>query len=713
LALVLGGGVLGVGGTVLFAGCGEGDEAAEEEELIAVPDGKADNFFSLSAQEYMVEGRSYVELEDEYADQTEDDRLARVKQIIYYKQISINWFLLKFLMGNEEHENKYESLTKNGSYEDLEVTADPDNPLKYTFLFRQEVGGQMDLLEELPTTTGADGRQHISLPVGKVPNGDLEKLDINDEWYRKAPWSQFDPAKTDASLIEQLDLAIWPEERSSDAWIDYKRLTSDGELTVSVHFGWDYHKEYHLVHSKDVYDWLVSEGFKSPVKSYDKYTRTSGPLTRTQKADGKNVNVKVWLFWGKKGTSTDPDTDAGGKTLEKDMRAALKNRDVVIFSGHSGPFYGFALANWRKTDEGDLDDAEIPSVSMPANKYQVILAEGCDTYALGQAFFSNPAKSDKKNLDVITTTNFSNASTASTVRNFISSFTALQSGTHTPWKFSDLLQKLDGGSSWFHSMYGVHGIDDNPRVHPYGHADSLCGKCSKDSDCGGPGNRCIKLNDSEKVCSIECVGKGPCPDGYECRDVASGYYVQSKQCLPSKLTCKTSPAPQDSPAVMVNEILADPASDLSGDANRDGKRDASKDEFVELVSLSAAPADISGWSISDSTGSRFVFPEGTSVLPGRAIVVFGGGDASKVADLTAETGSLMFLGHGLGLDNGGDTLTLTRADGTVADTVAYGALAGKDRSIVREIDADPAAAFVVHPGDALFSPGTKSDGNNF
>lgn len=43
--------------------------------------------------------------------------------------------------------------------------------------------------------------------------------------------------------------------------------------------------------------------------------------------------------------ATDPDTDAGGKVLEDLARASLKTRDVVIYSGHSGPFYGFALAN--------------------------------------------------------------------------------------------------------------------------------------------------------------------------------------------------------------------------------------------------------------------------------------------------------------------------------------------------------------------------------
>jgi hypothetical protein len=52
------------------------------------------------------------------------------------------------------------------------------------------------------------------------------------------------------------------------------------------------------------------------------------------------------MFFGKPGTNTDPDTDAGGAVLENLAVDSLKTKDVIIYSG---PFYGFALANWRKT----------------------------------------------------------------------------------------------------------------------------------------------------------------------------------------------------------------------------------------------------------------------------------------------------------------------------------------------------------------------------
>jgi hypothetical protein len=693
-----------------------GTQSADlEDESVVVPPGKADNFFSLSAQEYMVEGTSYVELEAELDDADEATRMARVKELVYYRQIAVNWFLLQFLMGPEDdHDNKFESLTKNGSYDDLEILPVEGNSRRFTFKFRQEVGGQMDLLEELPTTLGEDGRHHFQLPVGVVSNAELAKLELDKEWYRKSPWSGFDPSKVQPEQVETLDLAVWPEERSSDGWIDYNRLFEDGELTISLHFGWDYHKEYHLVHSRDVYNWLVGQGFDSPVASYEAYDRTSGPLTRTITANGKEIKVSVSMYWGKPGTATDPDTDAGGQQLEDDMIAAFATHDVVMFSGHSGPFYGFALANWRKTSKGDIDDSEIPELVMPADRYQVVLAEGCDTYALGQAFWANPNKSDRDNLDIITTTNFSNASTAGVVRNFLTAlFQTDVQGRHTPNKYSDLLKRLDGNSTWFHSMYGVHGIDDNPRLHPYAAVASFCENCQQDVDCGGPGNACTRLNDQEKVCTAECLSTEACPAGYQCMDVASGSWVQSRQCVPVGLTCVTVVEPDALPVVVINEVLADPAPDALGDANGDGVRSAIDDEFVELVSTSAQPVDLSGWFLADGFGTRFVFPSGAQLLPGRAVLVFGGGDSDLALDFFSVTGTEAFFGGGLGLNNSGDSLTLYRADGSSSDAMTYGGEGAGDRSLVRATEGDPLAPFVVHPGDAPFSPGTRMDGTLF
>ena len=181
------------------------------------------------------------------------------------------------------------------------------------------------------------------------------------------------------------------------------------------------------------------------------------------------------------------------------MREAFAQDEVIMFSGHSGAFYGFALANWRVTSEGDLDDSEIRGLNMPADKYQIVLAEGCDTYALGQAFWGNPAKASQTSLDIVTTTSFSNAGTANTVTDFLNAVTNDDGdGNLLAVTYSELLSDLDNNSSWFHTMYGVHGIDDNPKANPLASRLAMCGSCLGSSECG-PSGACVNVGGAGRV----------------------------------------------------------------------------------------------------------------------------------------------------------------------------------------------------------------------
>ena len=684
--------------------------------MVVLP-GKEDNFFALTAQEYMVEGQTTVTLESEMAEATDEEKLARVKELIPLKQVVIGWFLNQYLKEKSDHDSNpdyggFQALTKNGAYEELGIEAVDETT--YRFTFRQEFGGKMDLLAVLPTTTGEDGKARFDLKIGKVDNANMAKLETNGEWYRKAPWSSFDPSKVDESKLDTVTLTVWAQERSVDAWIDYERLFADGLVTVAVHFGWDYHGDYHLKHSESVYDWLVSKGFTSPVGGYDDLRRDSGSLKKTIQAGGKDVAVEVSLFWGKPGTETDPDTDAGGKALEDDMKASLATREVVVFSGHSGPFYGFALANWRKTDEGDLDDSEIAGLDLPADTYQLILAEGCDTYAVGEAFRENPAKAGATNMDVITTTSYSNASTPNAVKDFLGAVfgTVYLDGPHDASTFGDLLDDLDDNSYFFHTMYGVHGIDDNPHSHTWADRDNLCTPCTANKDCGGEGNRCTQLSAEEKFCTYLCTADDGCPEGFQCMPVAVGSWVRDHQCVPSNLTCEVPPPKPAGPAVILNEMFASPnkAAD-DGDANGDGVVSWYKDEFVELVNVSKQDVDLSGWVLSDSVMSRYVFPAGTVLAAGMPLIVFGGGEPGEFASLG---GAMVRVAktHRLGLNDKGDQVTLTELNGNVVDQMLYGAEGGKGHSLVRVVDGDPEAAWAAHP-DVAHSAGLKQDGTPF
>ncbi|MFQ5707058.1 MAG: lamin tail domain-containing protein [bacterium] len=160
--------------------------------------------------------------------------------------------------------------------------------------------------------------------------------------------------------------------------------------------------------------------------------------------------------------------------------------------------------------------------------------------------------------------------------------------------------------------------------------------------------------------------------------------------------------------VVLNEILADPAPGLAGDANGDGVRSATDDEFVEIVNVGNSTVDLSGWKISDSVKDRFTFPSGTSLDPGEFVVVFGGGTPTGIP------GQVFTVSSGnLSLNNGGDTVTLTDAAGVEQDAHTYGSEGGDDQSLTR--DPDGTGPFVQHTNatgsaGALFSPGTTVDG---
>jgi hypothetical protein len=513
-------------GTSLVACAAEAPDSEDPEDSVFVDDGKADDFFSLSAVEYLLEGKSTVVLDAGFATKTAAERLTEAKRLVGLKQVALGWFITQYLVDKEEEDANakfggFGGMAKGGAFEDREIRERADK-LTFDFTFKQIAAGGKNLVSKLPVRTSG-GKQVFDLEIGRPTNAEMNQLETNDEWYRKAPWDGWNPSTVEAAKKEKITFSISREKASTDGFFDLARLTQDGVLDIDVYFGWDYHSDYHLKHSKSLFGWLKSEGFTAPVASWDKLTHVSRPFTRTVTANGKTVKVELRMFFGKPGTVTDPDTDAGGIVLETDARESLAKRDVVIYSGHSGPFYGFALADWKKTDEGDLDDADIRTMALP-EKYQVVLAEGCDTYQIGEAFKENPAKRGK-NIDVVTTTSFSDAATPAAVEDFISHLLARDTaGRLRPQPVSNLLTRLDNEAFSFTTMYGMHGIDDNPKVVPFANLGNFGKACTVNADCGGPGNLCVSASSgAAKKCTAACAttGESGCGTGFTCKAVAS------------------------------------------------------------------------------------------------------------------------------------------------------------------------------------------------
>jgi len=507
--------------------------AEDAEDGFVVDEGKADDFLSLKAKEFIVTGTGRVVAEEGATE-------ARVRKLIALQHTAITWFLNAYLVDKEKEGEAadpnadyggFAAMVKNGAFSDFRITQ--RNATTWDFEFEQIIAGRRDLMSRLPL----DAQNRFTIEIGKPTNAEMER---DSEWYRKEPWDNWDPANVPAYQKESLTLAIKPETKSSDGWWDYKRLFEDGVLTVDVHYGYDYHAQGHLTDSKAFYAWLIDHGFRSPVSSYDAYTRTSGPLTRTLDADGRNIRVEVRFFYGRPGTPTDPDTDGGGKLLEQDMLASLKTRDVIIYSGHSGPLYGFALANWEKTDEGDLDDSELATAQLAAGRYQIVFAEGCNTYMLGPTLLGNPAKQGM-DIDVITTTSFSVS--YSPVEDFLRRLLEVDpESRHRPRTMAQTIEDLDlysvGEPS--PSMYGIHGVDDNPKLHPYANLENSCKRCTSNGACGGVGNTCVSIGTSGRRCVAACTDDTACPTGYRCREVASASTstIYGSYCVPATRSCE-------------------------------------------------------------------------------------------------------------------------------------------------------------------------------
>ena len=174
------------------------------------------------------------------------------------------------------------------------------------------------------------------------------------------------------------------------------------------------------------------------------------------------------------------------------------------------------------------------------------------------------------------------------------------------------------------------------------------------------------------------------------------------------------------PLLMINEVLYDPPSGISGDANGDGTREAQEDEFIEFVNRGGT-LDLSGYTVHDNAQERHIFPQGTVLPSGGVLVLFGGGNPTGAfgnAIVQTATNGI------LNMNNAGDFVTVYNPNGEVVLTFDIDPLSNNpDESYSRypDLNTEPDSdgnlfyqhASIPDSGGTLFSPGTKVDGTNF
>ena len=174
------------------------------------------------------------------------------------------------------------------------------------------------------------------------------------------------------------------------------------------------------------------------------------------------------------------------------------------------------------------------------------------------------------------------------------------------------------------------------------------------------------------------------------------------------------------PLLIINEVLYDPPSGISGDANGDGTREAQEDEFIEFVNLGGT-LDLSGYKVHDNAQERHIFPQGTVLPSGGVLVLFGGGNPTGAfgnAIVQTATNGI------LNMNNAGDFVTVYNPNGDVVLTFDIDPLSNNpDESYSRypDLNTEPDSdgnlfyqhASIPDSAGTLFSPGTKVDGTNF
>lgn len=213
----------------------------------------------------------------------------------------------------------------------------------------------------------------------------------------------------------------------------------------------------------------------------------------------------------------------------------------------------------------------------------------------------------------------------------------------------------------------------------------------------------------------DCRRSSECSDGEFCRAggcvPALGFIpdggaptTDGGDAAPQRCVEGVAPGPGE---LVLNEVLVNPPTGSTGDANGDGVRDAYDDEFVEVVNATDAVLDLTGVSIRNGADEKFAF--GPTCLNGRqAAVVFGGGEPAERADMLVRVAPSRF-----GFSNGGGSVALVGADGRVLGSLSYENAPSEALTLSPQLDG---ADYVPHSAlvpERLLSPGTCADGEPF
>jgi hypothetical protein len=521
-----------VGASLVSSACSSMDEASEPDDYSVIAEGKEDSYRSPAALEFLAKADATVTLDEADRTLSAAERMDKAKDLVSAKLLQIGWFLNLYVADKEpEDGNKsyggFHAMARNSSVKSLSITE--VDAVTFKFNFEATIAAQNDFLRLLPGTASGGGKK-IDLAMGKLTNAEL----LAGTWQSRYDVHSWNPATASPATVETQPMIVTTAPRSENAYLDYKRLYADGKLEVGAQFGWDYNAgRADLANAEQLYDELVGIGFASPVTAFKDLKLDSPPLTRAGTYNGKPVEITVKLVH----PGMVADVTADGAQLRAALLSMLKTKEVVLFNGHAGVSGRLLTANFQANSLGNIMPTEYPTLDL-LDGYQVLLIEGCQTYArFTDGFRQNPKKrgpnGELVNMDIVTSTSYTWTSQGAEAMEQILFPLIGTDATRNikPVTWDDILRVMNAPPNET-SFLGVNGIDNDPHGHPYARFDKLGASCSSSTSCGGEGNKCVKpTSSSGKVCASVCIDGAGCPSDYRCASLATSGTVSGRGCV--------------------------------------------------------------------------------------------------------------------------------------------------------------------------------------
>jgi len=319
---------------------------------------------------------------------------------------------------------------------------------------------------------------------------------------------------------------------SRDAFPKYDELFADGVYDIAIHFGGDYNEErFDLDTARWTVESMLEGGWENEsVTSFEALKIDSPPFTRKLVVNGETVEARVTVFHS---DLVEPDEE---HLLTERMKESFATADVVLYSGHAGEGAGFILDYQPRHEIRAAGFATQPM----AEKYQIFVLDGCRTYrSYVDDLMANPAKTFE-NTDIVTTVNTTPFAVGyQTIHELLYWLTITDNdGNHFPVSWKAILRGLNT-AAYDDVHYGVHGIDEDPRLNPHGSQGIACQPCTADAECGAGGNLCLGYG-SGAACGVACTADTACGDGFRCArlfDDPDLFYLP-KQCVRRDYTCQ-------------------------------------------------------------------------------------------------------------------------------------------------------------------------------